>query len=249
MRSRGRGYLVALGVTASTMLAIGLVGSACPAAGGAPTKENAKETFAAARARLITASQLAGKWKSSPYGAGSTGGGGRSSSGSGDSVNASHCDGLSEAGVDQNPYFVEGDYFDQKGTNVELQEEIDVYPNATQATKDVEFTSTSAFRSCSLQLFSQQKRTIAAGVGKGATVGTITTESVPIADYGQRSAEIRLLIPIKYQGVEVDYYYDSVAIAVGKYEAELDESDFSTAVPPAIANNFEQAVVKRIKDG
>jgi hypothetical protein len=231
------------------VLAVSFNGTFGAPGAGASAKQSAKAVFAAARARLIKESQLAGQWTSSSYGAGSSGGGSGSSGGPGDSINVSQCKNVSEPGVDQNPYFVEGDYFDQKGTNAELQEEIDVYPTAKQASKDVEFTTSSAFQSCYLTLFSQQKSSIAAGVGKGATVGTIAIEPVPIAKYGQRSAEFRLVVPIVYQGATVDLDYDYVAMAVGKYEAELDESDLPTPLPATIAANFEQAVVHSLKDG
>lgn len=231
---------------APAVLAVAVSGALGAPAAGASSKQSAKAVFAAARARLIKESQLAGQWTASSYGAGSSGGG---SGGSGSSINVSQCHNVNEPGVDQNPYFVEGDYFDRKGTNAEIQEEIDVYPNTKQATKNVEFTASPAFQSCYLTLFSQRKNSIAAGVGKGATVGTVTIEPVPIARYGQRSAEFRLVIPIMYEGVTVVLDYDYVAIAVGKYEAQLDESDSSTPLPATIATNFEQAVVHSLKVG
>ncbi|HLN17693.1 MAG TPA: hypothetical protein VK277_13195 [Acidimicrobiales bacterium] len=233
---------------APAVLAVALAGALGAPTAGASTKQSAKSVFAAARALLVKKSQLAGQWTASSYGAGSSGGGSGSSGGSGNSINVSQCN-VSEPGVDQNPYFVEGDYFDRKGTNAEIQEEIDVYPNAKQATKDVMFTSSSAVQSCYLTVFSQHKSSLAAGVGKGATVGTIKIEPVPIAKYGQQSAEFRLVIPIVYEGVTVDLDYDYVAIAVGKYEAVLDESDSPTPLPAKVATNFEQAVVHNLKDG
>ena len=244
LHGRGRMSFIVASVTISIAVTVAL---GFPAA-EASSRQSAKTIFAAARARLINESQLAGHWTASSYGAGSSGGGSGSSGGSGNSIVVSQCSNVSEPGVDQNPYFVEGDYFDRKGTNAEIQEEIDVYPNSEQATEDVRFTSTSAFQSCYLSLFTQRKRSIVAGVGKGATVGTITMEPIPIAKYGQQSAEIRLVIPITYEGTTVDYDYDYVAIAVGKYEAELDESDFSTPVPANIADNFERAVVHSLND-
>ncbi len=45
---------------------------------------------------------------------------------------------------------------------------------------------------------------------------------MPIAKYGQQSAEFRLVIPIIYEGATIVLDYDYVVIAVGKYEAELD---------------------------
>ena len=65
----------------------------------------------------------------------------------------------------------------------------------------------------------------------------------------RQSAEFRLVIPIMYEGVTVVLDYDYVAIAVGKYEAQLDESDSSTPLPATIATNFEQAVVHSLKVG
>jgi hypothetical protein len=243
------GRLRLLFAVGPAVLALGLTGALGAPAAGASTKQSAKAVFAAARARLIKKSQLAGHWTASSYGTGSTGGGSGSSGGSGGSINNSQCKNVTEPGVDQNPYFVEGDYFDQKGTNVELQEEIDVYPSAKQAIKDVEFTDSSAFQSCYLALFSQQKNSIAAGVGKGATVGTITIQPESIAAYGQQSAEFRLVIPINYEGSTVTLDYGYVAIAMGKYEADLDESDLSNPLPAKIATNFEQAVVHSLKAG
>jgi hypothetical protein len=237
-------------ILAPTALAVALTGMlGAPAAAGTSAEHNASSVFAAARAHLIKKSQLAGQWTASSYGAGSTGGGSASSGGSGNSVNVSQCPNTSEPGVDQNPYFVEGNYFDQKGTNAEIQEEIDVYPNAKQAAKDVEFTSTPAFQSCYLTLFSQQKSSIAAGVGKGATIGTITIAPVPIAKFGQQSAEYRLVVPITYEGTTADLQEGFVAIAVGKYEAVLDESDLATPLPAKIATNFQQAVVHDLTAG
>jgi hypothetical protein len=235
-------------IVASMMCSIAVMVALGSPAAAASSRQSAKTIFAAARARLIKESQLAGHWTASSYGTGGSGGGPGSSGGSGNSITVSQCNNVSEPGVDQNPYFVEGDYFDQKGTNAEIQEEIDVYPTSEQATKDVVFTSTSTFQSCYLSLFSQRKSSIVAGVGKGATVGTITMEPIPIAKYGQQSAEVRLVIPITYGGATVDYDYDYVAIAVGKYEAELDESDFSTPLPANIADNFERAVVHSLHD-
>jgi hypothetical protein len=231
------------------MLAFALFAAIGAPPAGASTKHSAAAVFAAARARLITKSQLAGKWTASSYGAGSSGGGSASSGGSGGSNNVSQCNSVSEPGVDQNPYFVEGQYFDQKGTNAEVQEEIDVYPNAKQATEDVEFTTSPAFQSCYLTLFSRDKNSIASGIGKGATVGTIAIEPESIAKYGQQSAGFRLVIPIIYEGSTVDYDYDYVAIAVGKYEAELDESDLATPLPADVAANFENAVVHSLNHG
>jgi hypothetical protein len=226
-----------------------LVGALVAPAVGASTKPSAKAVFAAARARLIKESQLAGHWTTSSYGSGSSGGGSNSSGGSSKPNNVSQCSNVSEPGVDQNPYFVEGNYFDQKGTNAEVQEELDVYPSSKQAIKDVQFANSSAFQSCFQSLFSQQKSSIASSVGKGATVGAITIESLPIAKFGQQSAEFRLVIPIVYQGVTVNLDYDYVAIAVGNYEAELDESDLATPLPAKIATNFQTAVVQSIKNG
>ena len=231
---------------APAVLAVAVTGALSTPVAGASSKQSAKAVLAAARARLIKESQLAGQWTASSYGAGSSGGG---SAGSDSSINVSQCKNVTEPGVDQDPYYVEGDYFDQKGTSAEIQEEIDVYPNSKQATKDVEFTAGSIFQSCYLTLFSQRKSSIAAGIGKGATVGTITLAPVPIAKYGQQSAEFRLVIPITYEGATFVLDYDYVVIAVGKYEAELDESDLSTPLPATIAANFEQAVVHGLKVG
>ena len=80
-------------------------------------------------------------------------------------------------------------------------------------------------------------------------MGTITIEALPIAKYGQQSAKFRLVIPIAYKGVTLNLDYDYVAIAVGNYEAELDESDLSTPLPAKIATNFQMAVVQGIKNG
>jgi hypothetical protein len=237
-------------ILAPAVLALAVTGALGAPGAGASTKQSAKAVFALARAHLVKKSQLAGQWTASSYGGGTSGGGGSGSSGgSGLSINVSQCNNVNEPGVDQNPYFVESDYFDQKGTNAEIQEEIDVYPNAKQATKDVVFTSSSAFQSCYITLFSQRKSSIAASVGKGATVGTITIQPVSIAKYGQQSAEFRLVIPIVYEGATVILDYDYVAIAEGQYEAELDESDIGSPLPAKIATNFEQAVVHSLKDG
>jgi hypothetical protein len=243
----GRGRVALL--LAPALLAVALTGALGVPVAGASSHQSSKAVLAAARAHLIEKSQLAGKWTASSYGSGSSGGGPGSSGGSGNSINGSVCASVSEPGVDQSPYFVESDYYDQKGTSAELQEEIDVYPNATQATKDVEFTTTSAFQSCYLSDFSQSKNSIAAGIGKGATIGTITIAPVSIGKFGQKSAEFRLVIPINYQGATVDLDYDYVAIAEGKYEAELDESNLAAPLPTKIATNFQQAVVKDLKGG
>ena len=120
---------------APAVLAVAVSGVHGAPAAGTSSKQSDKAVFAATRARLIKESELAGQWTASSYGAGSSGGG---SGGSGSSINVSQCHNVNEPGVDQNPYFVEGDYFDRKGTNAEIQEEIDVYPNTKQATKNVE---------------------------------------------------------------------------------------------------------------
>jgi hypothetical protein len=240
---RGRPPLV----LASAFLVVALTAALAAPVAGASSKPSTKAVLAAARALLIKQSQLAGKWTASPYGSGSSGGGPGSSGGSGNSINGTVCGSASEPGVEQNPYFVEGQYFDQKGTNVEVQEEIDVYPNAGQASKDVGFTNTSAFQSCFLSVFSQQKSSIAAGIGKGATVGTITINPETIGKFGQKSGEFRLLIPITYEGATVNLVYDYVAIAEGKYEAVLDESNLAVSPPAKVATNFQQAVVKDLK--
>ena len=131
LHGRGRMVFIVASVTFSIAVTMAL---GFPAA-EASSRQSAKTIFAAARARLINESQLAGHWTASSYGAGSSGGGSGSSGGgsgssggSGNSIAVSQCSNVSEPGVDQNPYFVEGDYFDRKGTNAEIQEEIDVYP-------------------------------------------------------------------------------------------------------------------------
>ena len=149
----------------SALVAVALTGILGTQAAGASSKQNAKAAYAEAKARLISQSQLSGRWTASSYGAGSSGGG---PGWSDRSTNNSQCEG--GPGADENPYFVEGNYFDQKGTSAEIQEEVDVYPNSAAAAKDVASTTSTSFQSCLSSYLSQQKNSIASGIGKGATV-------------------------------------------------------------------------------
>ena len=79
LHGRGRTALVVASVTCSIAVTVALGVSAAEAS----SRQSAKTIFAAARARLINESQLAGHWTASSYGAGSSGGGSGSSGGSG----------------------------------------------------------------------------------------------------------------------------------------------------------------------
>jgi hypothetical protein len=227
-------YAVAAALGTSAILTV------APPLASAATKGNDAEHAALTLGRneLVKLGALPGRWSTSPYGGDGTGGG--SSGGPG------ACEGLSEPGVDQNPPTVEGPYFDEKKTDVEVQEEIDVYPAAHQAVQDLKFGETSAAQQCFVQEFNQQKAAIVKGIGDGAKVGAVTAQSISIKQYDQGAAEIRLTIPIKVGAGSLSLYYDNVVIVQGRSEAVLDESDLSAPVPSDLEAAIDQAVARKL---
>lgn len=200
-----------------------------------------RSATALGRSELISVKSLPGTWTQSPYG--SSGGGG--GDGGANSPGGAACN-LKEPGVDQDPPTVESPYFDQANTSVEFQEEIDVYPSAAQARRDVAFSGTRAVQRCMVAAFNQERTSLAQSIGKGATVGTITTSQVPVRRYDQGTTDLRLIIPITYQGVRIDLYVDTVTMAQGRSEAVLDESDLGSPVPARLRSTFESAVAKKL---
>jgi hypothetical protein len=148
--------------------------------------------------------------------------------------------------VDQNPPVVEGPYFDQKGANTEIQEEIDVFPTSQQAAEDLRVKETPAVLTCFVQYFNQDKSSLVSSLGHGATVGTITGSDVPIAKYAQGAGDIRLLIPMDINGGSVTYYYDDVIMVKGRFEAILDESNIPQPVAPTLAAIIDKAAAHRL---
>jgi len=240
-RARRHGArLVVLTVTGALAAGAALAATSAPAYASISGHGAKGSAVAMGRSEMIKISALPGRWTQSPYGSGGGGGGGGFSGG------PASCNGLSEPGVDQNPPTVESPYFDQKGTNVEIQEEIDVYPTAEQAAKDLKFDEASAAQQCIIGAVNQEKASIAEGIGHGAKVGIITAQPAPVLQYDQGAVDLRLTIPIEVEGGSVDLYYDAVVIVHGRSEAVLDESNLSTPVPAALEATVDQAVARKL---
>src|SRR5271170_6376595 len=219
----GRQIIVA--VAGFLVMGTAIVGvSSAASAHSVRHKESAIEALA--QSKLIKSTALPGKWTQSAYG---SGGGSGGPSGNPPAV----CNSLQEPGVDQNPPFVESPYFDQNGTSVEIQEEIDVYPTAQQAAKDLLFSETPKFQQCFVAGFNQQRGYEAKIIGHGVKVGLSASRVEPMARYGQAATDIRVTTPISGPGGTLTSYYDNVIIVQGRYEAIIEEADFQSPVPVA----------------
>jgi hypothetical protein len=232
-RSVRRLVLTAVG---SLAMAATVPGTFVPAGATLATAKVPPAIVAAGRDRLIAIGDLPGHWTPSAYGSGTQG----ESSGA-----AGGC-GIAEPGVVQSHPFIEGPYFDQKGSSAEIQEEVDIFPNGRQATTDMRFSAKTAFQQCLVQSFNQKKATLAKDFGQGATVGTITSQSIPVSQFGQGAVDVRVTIPINLGGVTSDFTQDDVVIVQGKYEAVVDESDYPTPIPAALQSRIDQVVAGRL---
>lgn len=225
----------------SLILASALFGIAVPASATVATSKATAPELAAAKTKLLQISDLHGKWTQSPYGKGSTGTGGGGSSGSG----PGECD-LPEPGVAQNPAFVNSPYFDQKGSDLEVQEEINVFPNSAQALKDLKFGGTVGVQQCFIQVFNQQKKALAKSIGKGVMVGNVTAKSIALPTYGQGTSDIRVSVPIIGAGSTMDLYEDNVVVVQGRFEALIDETNFQAPISSTLAGQIDQVVANKL---
>ncbi len=219
--------LGALGGALAMVLSAGATASAAPS----PTAQ--------ARSDLVTVKVLPGHWTTSPYG-NSGGGGGSSGPGL-----PRQCRKLG-SGFDANPPTVESPYFDKANSSTELQEEIDIYPNAGQAQKAARVTGSTAAAHCIAAVFNQMRGSLAQSIGKGATVGTIAASVEPAPHLGQAASTLRITIPITYQGVSLNLLTTLVNFSQGRFEAVLDESNLGGPVPAAIRNAFEGAASHKL---
>jgi hypothetical protein len=229
----------------STLGALGAVVLALTLAGGTAGASSSatKKALAQGKSRLIAVSALPGHWTSSPYGSGSESGGGGGSGGG--LAGAAACN-TPEPGVDQNPPTVESPYFDEKKTEIEVQEEIDVYPNAKQASTDLAFSRSAAALQCFSQYFNASKGSLAKEIGSGATVGTVTDQSVPVPSYDNGTSDIRILIPVSVEGGSLTLYFDFLTMVKGQYEAIIDESNLSGPLPSKLAVSVAKAVAHKL---
>ena len=167
---------------APAVLAVAVSGALGVPAAGASSKQSAKAVFAVARARLIKESQLAGQWTASSYGAGSSGGG---SGGTGSSINVSQCHNVNEPITIRTRTSSKVITSIGKGPTLRSRRRSTSTPIPSRPPKTSNSPPVRLSNPAHPTLFSQRKNSIAAGVGKGATVGTVTIEPVPIAKYGQ----------------------------------------------------------------
>jgi hypothetical protein len=233
--SRRPGWMFVL-TAAGSLTVTGILPLTSAAGAAGATEKVPQSAIAAGRDRLMEVTQLPGHWTPSSFG----------SATQGESSGGNNGCGLPEPGVVQSHPFVESPFYDQKGSSVEVQEEIDVFPNARQASTDMKFGVGAAVTQCVVQAFNQKKSSIVKGFGDGATVGTITAQTVPVTQYGQGAVDMRVTIPLQLDGAVENLYQDGVVIVQGKYEAVIDETDFVTPIPTALQSTIDRAVAGRL---
>jgi hypothetical protein len=111
---------------------------------------------------------------------------------------------------------------------------------------DMKLGATTAVQQCLVQSFNQKKATLAKDFGQGATVGTITSQSVPVSKFGQGTVDVRVTIPILLDGVTSNFTQDNVVMVQGKYEAVVDESNFPAPIPAALQSRLDGVVAGRL---
>lgn len=219
------------------IFAVGLVVSAAGASAGAGTPSS----VAQAKRHLLVLSDLPRGW-SVEKGTGGSGSGGIP----GGSQLAA-CIGVPASVINDNSPSSTGPYFQNKDQSLEVQDSVTVFPSATYARRELAAMADPKTAGCiAAYMNGSGKSSIAAQVGKGATVGTVTASPIDPQVYGPGVVGIVMSLPITYQGVTVNTQIISVNGVRGRLGQSVTYNSYGVGFPASLAKHLDSVALSRL---
>jgi len=210
--------------------------------GASATTASRKADVALARKALVVLSDFPSGWTTTPY---------SNAGGSPGIKQVAACLHVPVSVVNTNYPEANSPNFNASALDLQVQDSVDVFPNAKIATQQFDLFSAHKSLGCFIQVFNSPsiKALFIREIGKGSTVGTISGRALPKPVPKNDSSSFVISIPATYKGVTLTVDLEIITI-MSKSNTEGAQLTFtystSSKFPASLVSHLEVVTADRL---
>ena len=152
------------------------------------------------------------------------------------------CIGIPSTNIDTSPVEAASEQYQTSRSWFTVNDNVEVFPTKSDAVVDAKATANRKTPNCLVKIErATLSQRITQALGPGSKVGHMRATHGLVTGYGDHSADVRIIVPVTYQGGDHTFYFENVVVQKGRSETILRFTSMDAPPPIPTVNAFARS--------